>query len=143
MDTQNPNANVTPVATPTQAPVSAVPSPAPGVSDEIDIEYFAKMKLRVARIEAAEPVPKSKKLLKLQVDVGPSIGKRQILAGIAQYHSPESLVGRKIVVVANLKPATLMGQQSQGMLLAAISPDKTQLALLQPASDLVEGSEIS
>lgn len=116
---------------------------APVVAPEaelIDLDYFAKVQLRVARIEAAEAVPKSKKLVKLQIDVGPVLGKRQILAGILQFFPPESLVGRKIVVVANLKPAVLMGQQSQGMLLAALNDDGTSLGILQPSPDLPEGS---
>jgi methionyl-tRNA synthetase len=128
------------------------PSPAPQETasnqasvppaDLIDIEYLSKLQLRIAKIEAAEAVPKSKKLVKLQIDVGPKLGKRQILAGIAQYHSPESLIGKKIVIVANLKPATLMGHQSQGMLLAALSEDNTTLAILQPGVDIPEGSEV-
>jgi methionyl-tRNA synthetase len=107
----------------------------------IDIEQFARVKLRVARIVAAEPIPKSKKLLKLQLDVGP-LGSRQILAGIAQHYQPAALIGRKIVIVANLKPATLMGQESQGMLLAGSSPDGALLAILSPEHDLPEGSEV-
>lgn len=107
--------------------------------DLVDIDYFAKIKLRVARVESAEPVPNSKKLLKLQIDLGPELGKRQILAGISQYYSAEALVGKKIVVVANLKPATLMGNLSQGMLLAASSPDGAELSLVDPGS-VPEGS---
>jgi methionine--tRNA ligase beta chain len=110
-------------------------------TEQIDIDYFAKVKLRVARIEAVEAIPKSKKLLKLQLDLGP-LGKRQILAGIAQFYSPETLIGKKIVVVANLKPAVLMGNESQGMLLAGSSPDGTSLAILSPEIDLPEGSEV-
>ena len=112
-------------------------------AEMVDIEYFSKIKLRIAKVEAAEALPKSRKLLKLQIDLGPQLGKRQILAGIAQSYPPESLIGKKIVVVANLKPATLMGQQSQGMLLAAESPDHSTLALLQPGLDLPEGSAVS
>jgi methionyl-tRNA synthetase len=108
----------------------------------ISIEDFIKVKLRVARIEAVEVVPKSKKLLKLNVDLGSQLGKRQILAGIAPYYQPESLVGEKIVVVANLKPAKLMGLESQGMLLAASTKDGTALALVRPDKDLPEGSEV-
>lgn len=110
--------------------------------DLIDLEYFAKVQLRVARIDAAEALPKSKKLVKLQIDLGPALGKRQILAGILQFYPPETLVGRKIVVVVNLKPAVLMGEQSQGMLLAALSEDGSSLALLQPSADLPEGSTV-
>jgi len=110
--------------------------------DLIDLEYFAKVQLRVARIEAAEALPKSKKLVKLQIDLGPALGKRQILAGILQFYPPETLVGRKIVVVVNLKPVVLMGEQSQGMLLAALNEDGSSLALLQPSADLPEGSTV-
>jgi methionyl-tRNA synthetase len=70
----------------------------------------------VATVLAAEPVPKAKKLLKLEIDMGEP---RTIVAGIAEHYTPESLVGRQVIVVANLKPAKLMGVVSQGMLLAA------------------------
>ena len=118
-----------PTGTPAAMPQTA---PAPAPADElIDIEHFMKVKLRVARIEAAEAVPKSSKLLKLQLDVGP-LGKRQILSGIAKFYTPETLIGRKIIVVANLKPAKLMGLESEGMLLAASSEDGSSLVLADP-----------
>ena len=79
-----------------------------------------KVELRVAKVLAAERVPKSKKLLKLQVDTG--VDQRTIVAGIAEAYEPETLVGRSIAIVFNLKPATLMGIESNGMVLAA-SPD--------------------
>ncbi len=128
-------------ATTPPSAVTATPAAAPEQFELIDIDLFAKIKLRVARIEAAEALPKSKKLLKLQLDLG-HLGKRQILAGIAQFYTPESLIGRKIVVVANLKPAMLMGNESQGMMLAGSSPDGTKLAFLSPEQDLPEGSEV-
>jgi methionyl-tRNA synthetase len=128
-------------ATTPPSAVVATPAAAPEQFELIDIDLFAKIKLRVARIEAAEALPKSKKLLKLQLDLG-HLGKRQILAGIAQFYTPESLIGRKIVVVANLKPAMLMGNESQGMMLAGSSPDGTKLAFLSPEQDLPEGSEV-
>ena len=78
------------------------------------------VELRTAKVIAAEAVPKSKKLIKLQVDLGTE--QRTILAGIAEAYQPESLVGRTIVIVANLKPAKLMGIESNGMVLAA-SPE--------------------
>lgn len=110
----------------------------------IDIEYFSKVKLRVAKIESAEPLPKSNKLLKLQVDVGPEFGKRQVMAGIAKHYKPEDLIGRYIVIVANLKPAKLMGHESQGMLLAGSSttPEGEFLALLAPDKELSAGSVV-
>lgn len=118
------------------APSGIAPAPA---EELIDIDYFAKVKLRVARIESAEPVPKSSKLLKLQVDLGTE-GKRQILAGIGKQFAPENLIGKQIVIVANLKPAKLMGLESQGMLLAA--GDDVPLALLHPGSEVALGSRV-
>ncbi len=83
----------------------------------LDFNDFMKVKLRTAKIIEAENIQKSDKLLKLQVDLGSE--KRQIIAGIAKFYKPENLIGKMIVVVANLKPAKLMGQVSEGMLLAA------------------------
>ena len=85
----------------------------------ISIDDFKKIELRTAKVIAAEAVPKSKKLVKLQVDLGTE--QRTILAGIAEAYQPESLIGRTIVIVANLKPAKLMGIESNGMVLAASS----------------------
>jgi len=83
----------------------------------IGIDEFAKVDLRVGEIKQAELVEKSKKLLKLKVDIGTE--ERQVVAGIAEHYKPEELIGRKILLVANLKPAKLMGIESQGMVLAA------------------------
>jgi methionyl-tRNA synthetase len=99
-----------------------------------------KVKLRVARIESAEAVPKSNKMLRLQLDLGP-LGKRQILSGIAKFYTPEALIGKHIVVVANLKPAKLMGLESAGMLLAASSDDGSALCVLEP-TDIPPGSVV-
>jgi methionyl-tRNA synthetase len=103
------------------------PSVAPGTTapgtlapDRISIDDFMKVELRTAKVLTAERVPKSKKLLKLQVDVGTE--HRTLVAGIADAYDPETLVGRTVVIVFNLKPATLMGIESNGMVLAA-SPD--------------------
>ena len=86
----------------------------------ITIDDFAKVELRVAQILVAERIPKADKLLRLEVDLG--YEKRQILAGIAQYYEPEKLIGRKIVIVANLAPRKMRGLESNGMLLAASLP---------------------
>ncbi len=83
----------------------------------IAIEDFMKIDLRVGKILSCEPVPKSKKLLKMEVDLG--FEKRQILAGIGPWYLSQELVGRRVCVVANLKPAKLMGLESQGMIMAA------------------------
>lgn len=123
------------------APTTPAPEAAP-VVELVDIEHFMKVRLRVAKVEAAEIVPKSKKLLKLQVDLGPEIGKRQILAGVALSYQPESLIGRKIIVVSNLKPASLMGLESQGMLLAASSADGSRLNLVDPGQEMEPGDVV-
>jgi methionyl-tRNA synthetase len=126
-------------STPPQPPTSpAVPTPSeptsPSGSDRISIDDFMRVELRVAKVLDAERVPKSTKLLKLRVDVG--IEQRTIVAGIAEAYAPEALVGRTVVVVFNLKPAKLMGIESNGMVLAA-SPDGGQPTLIgfdtQPA----------
>jgi methionyl-tRNA synthetase len=121
----------TPAAAPSDAPLTPpvvptspvqesaapqVPAP-PQVAQHITIDDFAKVDLRVAQILVAERVPKADKLLRLEVDLG--YEKRQILAGIAQYYEPEKLIGRKIVIVANLAPRKMRGLESNGMLLAA------------------------
>ncbi|MCB9488624.1 MAG: methionine--tRNA ligase [Deltaproteobacteria bacterium] len=107
------------------------------LKDEITYEDFAKLDLRTAKIVEAEAVKKSKKLVKLQIDLG--FEKRQIVAGIAQHFEPDDLVGRTIVVVANLAPAKLMGIESNGMLLAA--RDGETLTLL--TADSAPGSTVS
>jgi len=110
-----------------------------GVSDDtIAIEDFAKIKLRIGKVVTAEGVPGSKKLLKLLVDLGDE--KRQVVAGIAAHYMPEELIGKSIVVVANLKPAKLMGIESQGMVLAA-STEGT-LSLIGPDKDMSPGSVV-
>lgn len=102
------------VATSTAAVSSPVPPAAPA---QISIDEFMKIQLKTATVLAAERVPKSEKLLKLRVSLGTE--ERQIVAGIGKKYEPESLVGKTIVIVANLKPAKLMGIESQGMVLAA------------------------
>jgi methionine--tRNA ligase beta chain len=99
------------------APSTAAPAAAPRIS----IEDFQKIELRTARILAAAPVPKSKKLMRLEVDLGAE--RRQIVAGIATRYTAEQLVGKTVVVVANLQPARLMGLESDGMVLAASLPE--------------------
>ena len=116
---------------------SAEPAP---VDDRISIEDFQKVRLRTARILAAERVPKSSKLLKLQVDLGDE--QRQIVAGIAAQYEPESLVGRHVVVVANLKPAKLMGVESNGMVLAASVGEAGAPVLLDVPPDVPPGSKV-
>jgi methionyl-tRNA synthetase len=114
------------VAPAVTATSSAVPAAAPAAAtveetQHISIDDFVKVELRVAQILVAERIPKADKLLRLEVDLG--YEKRQILAGIAQYYEPEKLIGRKIVIVANLAPRKMRGLESNGMLLAASLPD--------------------
>jgi methionyl-tRNA synthetase len=115
---------------------SPLPTPA---KPTISIDDFSRLDLRVATVTGAEAVPKSSKLLKLQVDVGGE--KRQIVAGIAQHYAPEAIVGRSIVVVFNLQPAKLMGQESQGMLLAA-SDAEGKLVFITPSAPIGSGSVV-
>jgi methionyl-tRNA synthetase len=116
----------TPSPTPTPPPAAAppatpaVPTAAAPSSDRIAIDDFMKVELRVAKVLAAERVPKSTRLLKLHVDVGSE--QRTLVAGIAESYEPEALVGKSVVIVFNLKPAKLMGIESNGMVLAA-SPE--------------------
>ena len=108
-----------------------VPTPEPEHEPEIGIEAFAAVELRVAEILECEPVPKAKKLLKLQVDLG--YEKRQVVSGIAKYYTPDELVGKKVVLVTNLKPAKLCGVDSYGMLLAS-GEDDVKVVFLDPSA---------
>ncbi|MEC0371956.1 methionine--tRNA ligase [Paenibacillus chibensis] len=98
----------------------------PELKEEIGIEDFAKVELRVAQVISAEPVKKADKLLKLQLDLG--FEQRQVVSGIAKFYTPEDLVGRKVICVTNLKPVKLRGELSQGMILAASQGDQLTLA---------------
>jgi methionyl-tRNA synthetase len=120
---------------PTNIPASSgSPLTSPEIGQQITIEDFQKVQLKVAKVLTAERVPKSNKLLKLQVDLGPD--QRQIVAGIGKKYAPEDVVGKTIVVVANLQPAKLMGVESQGMVLAA--GGKEVLGLVTIGEDEVE-----
>lgn len=104
----------------------------------LSIEDFAKVQLKIGRVLFAERVPKSNKLIRLQVDTGET---RQVVAGIGQAYAPEDLIGKSIVVVTNLKPAKLMGVESQGMLLAATDSDGV-LSILIPEKNVKGGAKI-
>ena len=112
-----------------------------GITNFIDITDFAKIDLRVGEVRTAERIPKADKLLLLTVDIGEEKS-RQILAGIAQYYEPESLIGRKIVVVANLKPRKLRGYESQGMLLAASVGEEGKPVIATFAEDVPNGARL-
>ncbi|WP_280772207.1 methionine--tRNA ligase [Salipaludibacillus daqingensis] len=106
--------------------------------DEITIDDFSKVDLRVAEVVAAEKVKKADKLLKVQLDLG--YEKRQVVAGIAKHYDPDELIGKKVICVTNLKPVKLRGQLSQGMILAG-SNDK-ELTLATISTDLPNGSQV-
>ncbi|MEY4509333.1 MAG: methionyl-tRNA synthetase [Pseudomonadota bacterium] len=125
------------------APVAASKPSAPrdlGEKPSTTIDVFGQIDLRVGEIKLAERVPKSDKLLRLEVDLGP-LGTRQILAGIGKHYAPEALVGKRIAVLANLPPRKMMGLMSQGMVLAA--GDGDVLSVLSPANDVPLGSTIA
>lgn len=109
------------------------------IKPEIEYEDFAKLQLRIGKIIKCEEVPKSKKLLCSQVKIGSEV--KQILSGIKQYYSAEEMVGKKVLVLSNLKPATLAGMVSEGMLLCA-EDDKGNVVLLSPEKDMPAGCEV-
>jgi methionyl-tRNA synthetase len=100
---------------------AAVPVVVPAAGEKISIDDFAKIELRVGLVKVAERVPKADKLLRLEVDIGTEV--RQVLAGIAEAYAPETLIGRKVVIVANLAPRKLRGMESNGMIVAASLED--------------------
>ena len=105
----------------------------------INIEEFRKLELRVATVKKAEPHPNADKLLVVHVDLGSE--ERQIVAGIRGYYAPEELVGKQIVVVANLETAKLRGVESEGMLLAASDDDR--IVILTPEKRVTPGAKVS
>ena len=109
------------------------------VADLIDIADFGKVQLRVAQVLEAEKIEGADKLLKLQIDLGNE--KRQLVAGIAKFYTPEEIIGKKVVVIINLKPAVIRGVESNGMVLAASKGKK--LTLVVPDGDLPVGAKIS
>jgi methionyl-tRNA synthetase len=110
----------------------------------INIDEFAKVTLLIGRIISAEGIPKSKKLLKLRVDLGPTLGERQVLAGIAKSYLPEALIDHRVIVVANLQKATIAGEESEGMLLAGsyVDNEVETIKLITPPAELPLGSSV-
>ena len=96
---------------------AAAPAATPATNDKISIDDFSKIELRVGLVKVAERVPKADKLLRLEIDIGTEV--RQVLAGIAEAYAPEALIGRKVIIVANLAPRKLRGMESNGMIVAA------------------------
>ncbi|MCL2661165.1 MAG: methionine--tRNA ligase subunit beta, partial [Acidobacteriaceae bacterium] len=132
------------VAPESPKPVEAAPAaePAKPESPQIVIDDFAKVELRVAKVLVAERIPKADKLLRLEVDLG--YEKRQILSGIAEWYAPEELVGRRIIIVANLAPRKMRGLESHGMLLAASHGEngKPILATFADSDEIELGSRL-
>ena len=123
--------------TTTPPPPAPTPSPAP---DLINIQDFARVQLRVAKVLDVRDHPNASKLYILDVDLGPELGKRQLVAGLKPYMPPEALKDALVVVVANLEPAILRGERSEGMLLAA--QDGDHVVPLTVATPLAPGSKI-
>ena len=109
----------------------------PPIKEEISYEDFAKVDFRLAKVKACEEVKKSKKLLKLTLDVGGE--ERTVVSGIKKWYAPADLVGKTVVLVANLKPATLCGVESRGMVLAVSDPADENLSLIGPYADMPSG----
>jgi methionyl-tRNA synthetase len=126
-------------AAPPDPPATSTAPAAASSADKISIDDFMKVDLRVAKVLAAEKVPNSRKLVKLSIDVGTE--QRTLVAGIAEAYEPEQLVGRTIVMVFNLKPAKLMGIESNGMVLAA-SPDGGKPILVSFDQDVQLGARV-
>jgi methionyl-tRNA synthetase len=104
------------------------------------LDEFKNADLRVGKVVSAERVEGSEKLLKLQIDLGEESA-RQILSGIAKHYAPDDLVGKNVVIIANIDPRTMMGHESRGMLLAAHGADEAPVLLL-PAGDVPPGAKI-
>ncbi|MFN7940727.1 MAG: methionine--tRNA ligase [Thermoanaerobaculia bacterium] len=121
---------------------AAPPTTAKDAKPMIDIEQFGTVELKVGRVLECEAIPKSEKLLKLRVDLGEESGPRQVLAGIAKAYKPEDLVGTDVVIVANLKPAKLMGQESQGMVLAATDAAGQPILVRPHAPGILPGTRV-
>jgi methionyl-tRNA synthetase len=124
------------------APEPRTSNPEPD-SSPITIDDFTRIDLRVAQIVLAERIPKADKLLRLEVDLGPGHPRRQILSGIAEWYTPEELIGRRIAIIANLAPRKMRGLESHGMLLAASADAPATKPILATFSDEVPlGSRI-
>jgi methionyl-tRNA synthetase len=124
----------TPEVTESEAPALAPLAP------EITYDQFAPLDLRVAQVLDAERVPKADRLLKLTLDTG--LDRRTVLSGIAEHFSPEEVVGRRVILLANLAPRAMRGIESQGMILMADNPETGKLAFVQPDGDLPVGATV-
>ena len=112
-----------------------------GTPETISFDEFMKLDLRIAKVVEAQAHPDADRLLVLQIDLGTE--QRQLVAGLKGHYEPADLVGKLIVVVTNLAPRKMRGEESQGMLLAASTADQAQVILLTPMSEIVPGSKVS
>jgi methionyl-tRNA synthetase len=122
------------------APALVPPTEETVKPEPINVDDFAKIELRVAKILVAERIPKADKLLRLEVDLG--YEKRQILSGIAEWYAPEDLIGRRIVVITNLAPRKMRGLESHGMLLAASETEGSKPVLATFDEEIALGSRL-
>jgi len=130
------------VSAPTAPSTAALPVPkpaAPAADGKISIDDFSKVELRVGQVKVAERVKGADKLLRLEVDLGTEV--RQVVAGIAEAYAPETLVGRKVVIVVNLAPRKLRGLESNGMIVAA-SPEGGRPVLASFLEDVPVGTRL-
>ena len=116
-------------------------TPASSSAEFISFDDFLKIKLRIGRVLEASDHPNADKLVVMQVDLGDE--QRQIVAGLKGHYAPEQLVGKNLVIVTNLPPRMMRGQQSQGMLLAAVTPDQSRVVVLTTESDIEPGTPVS
>ena len=130
-----------PATQPAPPMTHATEADAVGVTNLIEIDDFAKVDLRVGQVLSAERIPKADKLLLIKVDIGEE-QPRQVLAGIAQYYEPEKLIGRKVVIVANLKPRKLRGYESQGMVVAASYGEEGRPVIATFTEDVPNGARL-
>lgn len=129
--------------TPESQPTPSQPTPAaaPAAGNLITFDDFTKVQLRVGKVLEATEHPKADKLLLLKVDLGTE--QRQIVAGIRGYYQPQDLVGKNVVVVANLQPRMMRGFESQGMVLAASTDSRDKVIVVTVESDIAPGSKVS
>ncbi len=141
MENVPPQAPTTPAG---QKPAATLPpaAPAPVVPATITFDDFAKIDLRIATVLECRPHGNADKLLVLQIELANG-EKRQICAGLRQHYAPEQLIGRQIIVVANLAPRTMRGEVSQGMLLAATDPATQKVIVMGPTEAVGAGSKVS
>ena len=131
----------TPQPPPSLAATPAAPPATVGCSTTVTYDDFARIELRVGTIRQATAMEKSRKLLKLQVELGNN-ELRQVLAGIKEHYTPEQLIGKQVILVANLAPRPMMGEVSHGMLLAATDSATGRVIVMSPSEPVAPGSTV-